>query len=66
MELLAFIVFSKMIISSPEELIGKTPLFKVKKPKLTKGASVFLKLESFNLTGSMKDRSAINMIISAI
>ncbi|ADY57006.1 cysteine synthase [Syntrophobotulus glycolicus DSM 8271] len=47
------------------DLIGGTPLVKLK--KLTKGlkADVLVKLESFNPGGSVKDRIALNMIKDA-
>jgi len=52
------------IYSSALDLIGKTPLVRIN--KLNKGnADVIVKLESFNPTGSVKDRIAIAMIEAA-
>lgn len=44
------------------ELIGKTPTVRLNKIPNTTGAEVFIKLESFNPGGSVKDRAALNMI----
>lgn len=52
------------IYSSALDLIGKTPLVRIN--KLNKGnANVVVKLESFNPTGSVKDRTAVAMIEAA-
>lgn len=50
------------IYNSILELIGKTPIVKLNKLPEPSGASVFMKLESFNPGGSVKDRAALNMI----
>ena len=43
------------------ELIGNTPIVKIN--KLNTGlANIFAKIESFNPTGSIKDRAALSMI----
>lgn len=47
------------------ELIGKTPLVEIKKLNKTGVARVFVKLESKNLGGSIKDRPALFMIEEA-
>ena len=44
------------------ELIGNTPIVKLNKLPSEAGASVYMKLESFNPGGSVKDRAAFNMI----
>jgi cysteine synthase A len=44
------------------ELIGNTPIVKLNKLPSEEGASVYMKLESFNPGGSVKDRAAFNMI----
>lgn len=44
------------------ELIGNTPIVKLNKLPSKEGASVYMKLESFNPGGSVKDRAAFNMI----
>lgn len=49
-----------MIVKSIEETIGNTPLLSMGKSR--SGAELFLKLEMFNPTGSMKDRMAKSMM----
>lgn len=49
------------IYDSITELVGNTPLVRIKKLNTT-GADVIAKLESFNPGGSVKDRIALNMI----
>ena len=49
------------IVKDSIQLIGKTPLLQVKKME-TGFCNLYLKLESFNLGGSVKDRPAKNMI----
>lgn len=44
------------------DLIGNTPIVKLNKLPDSTGADVYIKLESFNPGGSVKDRAAINMI----
>lgn len=44
------------------ELIGNTPIVKLNKLPSSEGANVYMKLESFNPGGSVKDRAAFNMI----
>ncbi|HUT65774.1 MAG TPA: cysteine synthase A [Spirochaetota bacterium] len=53
------------IRDSITELVGKTPLVKLKKLELRTGATVVAKLESFNPCGSVKDRIALSMIEEA-
>ena len=50
------------IYNSILDLIGKTPIVKLNKLPEPSGASVFMKLESYNPGGSVKDRAALNMI----
>ena len=52
------------IIKDSLDLIGNTPLLLVKNLD-TGPCNLYLKLESFNLGGSIKDRPAKNMIIEA-
>ena len=47
------------------ELVGDTPIVKLNKLPAKDGAQVFMKLESFNPGGSVKDRAALNMIEQA-
>ncbi len=44
------------------DLIGNTPIVKLNRVPEQGGASVYIKLESFNPGGSVKDRAAKNMI----
>ncbi|MDR1136274.1 MAG: cysteine synthase A [Clostridiales Family XIII bacterium] len=50
------------IFYSAAELIGNTPIIKLGKTVPEGSADVYLKLESFNVGGSVKDRIALNMI----
>jgi cysteine synthase len=47
------------------DLIGNTPTVKLNKLPEPAGAEVYMKLESFNPGGSVKDRAAFNMITRA-
>lgn len=47
------------------ELIGNTPLVRLNRLPDSGGAEVFVKLEYFNPSGSVKDRAAYNMILEA-
>ncbi|WP_139024031.1 PLP-dependent cysteine synthase family protein, partial [Bacillus amyloliquefaciens] len=53
------------IVNSTAELIGGTPIVKLNRLQPEHAAQVYLKLESFNPSGSVKDRAAYNMIIEA-
>ncbi|MED5049052.1 cysteine synthase [Bacillus siamensis] len=53
------------IANSTAELIGGTPIVKLNRLQPEHAAQVYLKLESFNPSGSVKDRAAYNMIIEA-
>lgn len=48
--------------NSITELIGNTPIVKLNKLPSPDGAKVYMKLESYNPGGSVKDRAAFNMI----
>lgn len=50
------------IVSSVANLIGDTPIVKLNKVVPEGAADVYVKLESFNVGGSVKDRIALNMI----
>ncbi|GHU00896.1 cysteine synthase [Betaproteobacteria bacterium] len=52
------------IANSALELIGKTPVIRLNRIA-DKGAAIYLKLENFNVGGSVKDRIALNMIEQA-
>ncbi|WXR60423.1 cysteine synthase A [Peptostreptococcaceae bacterium AGR-M142] len=51
-----------MIYDNITNLIGKTPIIKLNKLQSEDMADIYLKLESFNPGGSIKDRIALNMI----
>jgi cysteine synthase len=52
-------------VNNISDLIGQTPLVKLQKVKPKKGATIYLKLEYFNPSRSVKDRAAYNMILEA-
>ena len=47
------------------DLIGNTPIVKLNRVPDPNGASVYVKLESHNPGGSVKDRPALNMVVDA-
>lgn len=53
------------VVNNIAELIGNTPLVKLNRINPAGGAAVYLKLEYFNPSGSVKDRAAFNMILEA-
>jgi len=53
------------IYKSIIDLIGNTPIVQLNKLPVSNGANVYMKLESFNPGGSVKDRAALNMIEKA-
>jgi cysteine synthase A len=53
------------IAQNAAELIGNTPVVKLNRLAPPGGAEVYVKLESFNIGGSVKDRIALNMINAA-
>lgn len=58
-------VTSVKIVDNVSELIGNTPLVKLNRLNPEGGATIYLKLEFFNPSGSVKDRAAFNMIVEA-
>lgn len=52
-------------VNSVTELIGQTPIVRLQRVVKPGMADVFVKLESFNPGGSVKDRIALNMILVA-
>ncbi|KMY55098.1 cysteine synthase [Bacillus sp. FJAT-27231] len=52
-------------VNNIAELIGDTPLVKLNRLASEQGADVYLKLEFFNPSKSVKDRAAYNMIAEA-
>jgi cysteine synthase A len=53
------------IAQNAAELIGNTPIVRLNRLAPPGGAGVYVKLESFNIGGSVKDRIALNMINAA-
>jgi cysteine synthase A len=53
------------IVKDATELIGNTPVVRLNRIVPPGAAEVFVKLESFNVGGSVKDRIALNMIEAA-
>ncbi|WP_191560557.1 cysteine synthase A [Metabacillus idriensis] len=53
------------VVENVAELIGNTPLVKLNRLNPKNGADIYLKLEFFNPSGSVKDRAAFNMILEA-
>ncbi|MEH7304385.1 cysteine synthase A [Neobacillus drentensis] len=53
------------VVNNIAELIGDTPFVKLNRLAPKNGASVYLKLEYFNPSKSVKDRAAFNMILEA-
>ena len=53
------------VVHNIADLIGKTPLVKLNRLPDPNGASVYVKLEYFNPSRSVKDRAAFNMIVEA-
>src|SRR5579875_1515345 len=53
------------IANSILDLIGRTPVVRLNRVPDPNGASVYVKLESYNPAGSVKDRPALNMINEA-
>lgn len=54
-----------MIYSNILDLIGNTPIVQLQFPQKENIADIFIKLEKFNLGGSVKDRAALGMIEAA-
>jgi cysteine synthase len=53
------------VVNNIADIIGDTPLVKLNRLAPKGGASVYLKLEFYNPSRSVKDRAALNMIIEA-
>lgn len=54
-----------MLYNNITELVGNTPIVKLNRMVNHNSADVYVKLESFNPSSSVKDRAALNMIIEA-
>lgn len=53
------------VVDNIADLIGKTPLVRINHLTMEADATIYMKLEMFNPSGSVKDRAAYNMIIEA-
>ncbi|MFS0782821.1 cysteine synthase A [Bacillus sp. 1P06AnD] len=53
------------VVQNIADLIGETPVLQLKKVVPEGAADVFVKLEMFNPSGSVKDRAAYSMLIAA-
>ena len=53
------------VVNNIAELIGNTPLVRLNRLPDSNGAAVYVKLEYFNPSRSVKDRAAYNMIVEA-
>ncbi|MDD9149481.1 cysteine synthase A [Sporolactobacillus sp. CQH2019] len=53
------------IVNLVSDLVGNTPMVRLNRLPDPNGASIYAKLEYFNPTKSVKDRAALNMILSA-
>lgn len=56
---------SLRVVNNIAELIGETPVVRLNRLPDPQGAAVYVKLEYFNPSRSVKDRAAYNMIIEA-
>lgn len=53
------------VVEDITQLIGETPIVKLNRLPDKDSAEVYVKLENFNPSGSVKDRAALNMILEA-
>jgi cysteine synthase A len=53
------------VVNHISELIGQTPVVKLRRLTGPEDADVYVKLEKFNPSGSVKDRAAYNMLVEA-
>ncbi|MEK3686770.1 cysteine synthase A [Paenibacillus sp. FSL R10-2736] len=56
---------ASIVVDSITDLIGCTPAVRITKMTAPEDADVFVKLEYFNPSGSVKDRAAYNLILQA-
>jgi len=53
------------IASNPAEIVGNTPMVRMRRMDADTGAEVYAKLEAYNPAGSVKDRIGVSMIEAA-
>ncbi|MEJ3750903.1 cysteine synthase family protein [Actinomycetes bacterium KLBMP 9797] len=54
-----------MIFDSVLETIGRTPMVRLRRVTVPNGSQILVKLEGFNPAGSIKDRTALSMVVQA-
>ncbi|MFE5026260.1 PLP-dependent cysteine synthase family protein [Streptomyces sp. NPDC056656] len=53
------------VVDSPDELVGHTPLLRLRLPKIREDVRLLAKLEMFHPLSSVKDRAALRMLLEA-
>ena len=53
------------VFQNISELVGRTPLVRLQRIVASGAADVYVKIEKFNPSGSVKDRAAYNLIVTA-
>ena len=56
---------TSLVVNNITELIGNTPIVKLNRLTTPQDAELYVKLELFNPSGSVKDRAAYNLILQA-
>jgi cysteine synthase len=54
-----------LVVNNITELIGNTPVVRINRFTTSQDAELYVKLERFNPSGSVKDRAAYNLILQA-
>ncbi|WP_046225624.1 cysteine synthase A [Paenibacillus dauci] len=56
---------NRKVVNHISELVGDTPVVRLNRLTEPESAAVYVKLEYFNPSGSVKDRAALNLIVQA-
>ncbi|WHY21529.1 cysteine synthase A [Paenibacillus sp. G2S3] len=56
---------TSLVVNNITELIGNTPVVRINRLTTPQDAELYVKLERFNPSGSVKDRAAYNLILQA-
>lgn len=56
---------TSLVVNNITELIGNTPVVRLNRLTSPQDAELYVKLELFNPSGSVKDRAAYNLILQA-
>lgn len=56
---------TSLVVNNITELIGNTPVVRLNRLTTPQDAELYVKLERFNPSGSVKDRAAYNLILQA-